>query len=135
MKFENKGLVPVFIVVILLTLVAAAFPALSPGRNITSGTALLLFIGGILCFTIRAGWMKERQSPKGRLFSVVMIFVAASIFAICVTLKDFLDQWPIVRLLSGILGLFGMCAALDRIGALIATFSGKGSGSEQCNRP
>lgn len=114
---------PVFIVVILLTLVARAFPALSLARSITSGSALLLFIGGILFFTIRAGWMKERQSPKGRLFSAVMIVAGASVFAICVTLKDFLDQWPVVRLMSGILGLFSMCVALDRIGALIATFS------------
>jgi hypothetical protein len=134
MKPENRGLLPVFIAVIVLSLVAFAFQPLSLTRSTILATAILLFTGGILFFMIRGGWMTERRSPKGPFYSIVMIVVSSSVFYVSVTSRDLLHQWAIADLLRGLLGLMSACTALDRIGALLATLGRKGISSEQKSR-
>lgn len=125
MKPENRGLFPVFMAVLLLALVARALPTLSLTRSIVLGSAGFLFLGGILFFTIRGGWITERQSPRGLLFSSVAIAGFSSIFAALAYFRDKLSQWPVSGLLAGLLGTASLFVVLDRIGALIAAFRSK----------
>ncbi len=120
MKREHIGLLPTFVAVTVLALMAGSFPALSTARFFTLSAAILLFLAAIVFFNVRAGYIREMDRPRGGRATVISFLVYAAVVAAAVVLKRSLPDRFGASTFIGLIGFLTLCATIDQAGAVAA---------------
>jgi hypothetical protein len=116
MRPENRGVVPIFVTVAILALMAWAAPASSAVRYLLGTVAAIGFASSYVFFLIRAGVLDQRVHRHTSWFTAIMTIAGIACAAVSVSCIVGFIRWPWVSLIAAVLGPVGFSLICFAIG-------------------